>query len=131
MPMRLIRTTLPALALCLLLAAAPSVLARGGDDARVTRTGKCTKNSTWKLKLKREDGGKIETELEVDQNKAGVRWSVTLRRGSTVLTKTAATTRGRSGSFSLERLVANGAGTDTISATATRKGETCRAKASI
>ena len=111
MPTKLSRLLSPAaLSLCLLLAAAPSVLARGGDDARVTRTGKCTKNSTWKLKLKREDGGKIETELEVDQNRAGVRWSVTLKRGSTVLTKTSATTRGRSGSFSLERLVPDGAG---------------------
>ena len=131
MPMRLSRLVVPALSLCLLLAAAPSVLARGGNDSRVTRSGKCTKNSTWKLKLKREDGGRIETELEVDQNKAGVRWSVTFKRGSTVLTKTAATTHGRSGSFSLQRLIANGAGTDRISATATRTGETCRASASI
>lgn len=132
MPMRISRMLLPAaLSLCLLLAAAPSVLARGGNDARVTRSGKCTKNSTWKLKLKREDGGRIETELEVDQNKAGVRWSVTLKRGSTVLTRTAATTRAPSGSFSLERLVPNGPGTDRISATATRSGETCRASASI
>jgi hypothetical protein len=131
MPTRLPTLLVLALSLSLLLATAPSVLARGGKDQRVTRTGKCTKNSTWKLKLKREDGGRIETELEVDQNKAGVRWSVTLRRGSTVLTRTAATTRGRSGSFSLSRLIPDGAGTDTISATATRRGETCRAKASI
>ena len=131
MPMRFSRLIVPALSLCLLLAAAPSVMARGGDNGRVIRSGKCTKNSTWKLKLKREDGGRIETELEVDQNKAGVRWSVTLKRGSTVVTKTAATTRGRSGSFSLTRLVPNGAGTDRITATATRSGETCRASASI
>ena len=69
----------------LLLTLAPSALARGGkDDDRIVKRGACTASSTWKLKAKSDDG-RIDTEFEVDQNRVGKRWRVTLvRKGSTV-----------------------------------------------
>ena len=57
------------------LALSPTALAK--DGVRVS--GKCSKASTSKLKLSREDAG-TEVEFEVDQNRNGVRWRVV--RGS-------------------------------------------------
>src|SRR3954451_11392725 len=92
-----------------------TALAKGGD---VVKRGSCTKGSTYKLKL-RADDGRIQTELEVDQNVAGVKWSVVLRRNGSVAASTSATTTAPSGSFSVRRLLTNGPGADTISARAT------------
>jgi hypothetical protein len=93
--------------------------------------GSCTGNSTAKLKVKR-DRGRLKTEFEVDQNVNGVAWTVKLSRNGTVAVNTTRTTRAPSGSFSIERRLANGAGPDTISATATSPtGEVCTASATI
>jgi hypothetical protein len=110
-------------------AAAPATaLAKGGDDNRVERRGTCTSGSTAKLKLKSDDG-RLETEFEVDQNRNGVRWRVTLRRNGTVVVSTRATTRAPSGSFSVERRIARG-GTITARAVSP-SGEVCSARASL
>jgi hypothetical protein len=94
-------------------------------------TGDCTGNSTAKLKVKR-DRGRLKTEFEVDQNVNGVAWAVKLSRNGTVAVDTTRTTHAPSGSFSVERRLANGAGPDTISATATSPtGEVCTASATI
>ena len=62
----------------MLLALAPTALAGGSKDGDgVVKRGKCTASSTWKLKVKSDDG-RIETEFEVDQNRVGKRWRVTL-----------------------------------------------------
>ena len=111
-------------ALCL----APAGLAKNRDDVRVK--GSCTASSTAKLKLS-EENGRIEVEFEVDQNRNGVRWAVVLRRQGNVVLRTTKVTRGPSGSFEARALVANGPGADAISATATRSGETCSARASF
>ncbi len=110
-------------------ALAPAVaLAKDGD---VERAGTCTGNSSAKIKLSPDDG-RIETEFEVDQNRRGVRWTVTLRRNGKRVVSTHKTTRGASGSWSLERRLADGAGTDTIRARAVSpSGEVCTARASI
>jgi hypothetical protein len=110
-------------------AAAP---AKDGD---VLVRGTCTKASAAKLKLSFEDG-RIEVELEVDQNRNGVRWSVTLRRvvsgGTRLLFSGSRVTRPPSGSFELRRVVTNRPGRDTIRARAVSpSGEVCRATASI
>ena len=63
-------------AAALALALVPTTVAKDGD---VVVRGTCTKASTAKLKLSPEDGA-IEVEFEVDQNRNGVRWSVSLRR---------------------------------------------------
>jgi 2-methylaconitate cis-trans-isomerase PrpF len=109
------------------LAIAPLASAKGGDGVRVQ--GACTTSSTAKLKLSHEDG-RIEVEFEVDQNRNGVRWKVTLRRNGSLVAATTATTHAPSGSFSLRRVISGTHGT--IVATATRSsGERCTAHAGI
>ena len=100
-------------------------------DGDVLVRGTCTGPSSSKLKLSEEDG-RIEVEFEVDQNRNGVRWSVVLRRPSFVVARAVAVTRGPSGSFELRRVVADLAGSDRITARATRaSGEVCRATATF
>jgi hypothetical protein len=110
-----------------LLAAAPAVEAKEGD---VIARGKCTQAATWKLKL-REENGRIEAELEVDQNRVGRRWTVVLRRNGLRVFSGVRFTRAPSGSFELRRVVANGAGADRITGVARHAatGEVCRAAA--
>ena len=105
---------------------------RSRSATRVRRaTGTCTGNSTAKLKAKPDDG-RLEAEFEVDQNRNGVRWTVSLRRNGTVVTRARPTTVAPSGSFSVERRIANPAGTDTISARAVSPtGEVCTASVTI
>jgi len=106
-------------------AAAPTASAKGGRG--VTVSGACSSASSSKLKLSREDSG-VEVEFEVDQNRNGVPWKVTLRRNGSLVTSTTRTTHAPSGSFSLHRLIS---GSGTFVATATRAGERCTAHASI
>jgi hypothetical protein len=111
----------------LALGVAPVASAKGGDGVRVS--GVCTKGSTAKLKLSSEDG-RVEVEFEVDQNRNGVPWHVTLRRNGSLLTSARATTRAPSGSFSLRRVISGERGT--FVAVATRaSGERCSARAAI
>ena len=110
------------------LVAVPATSAKDGD---VLVRGTCTGATTSKLKLSEEDG-RIEVEFEVDQNRNGVRWTVTLRRPTTLVVRTTRVTRGPSGSFELRRVVGNRAGADRIVARATRaSGEVCRAAATF
>ena len=109
------------------LAVAPIASAKGGPGVRVS--GACTKSSTAKLKLSQEDG-RIEVEFEVDQNRNGVPWKVTLRRNGSIVAATTATTRAPSGSFSVRRVISGPRGK--VAAVATRSsGERCTAVASI
>ncbi|HST39112.1 MAG TPA: hypothetical protein VLK58_06375 [Conexibacter sp.] len=103
---------------------------RGGDDRGRDRgvrvSGRCDRGSTAKLKVKPDDG-RIEVEFEVDQNRNGVTWNVQLRRNGNIAVSTRATTRGPSGSFSVERKIAGSSG-DRFSARATSpSGEVCTA----
>jgi len=101
------------------------------NDADVRKAGSCTGNTSAKIKLSPEDGG-IETEFEVDQNRTGVTWKVVLRHNGEVAARTKATTKGRSGSFEVRRVLDGGQGADTISARAVSpSGEVCTAGASI
>ena len=109
------------------LALAPVASAKGGDGVRVR--GVCTNGSTAKLKLSREDNG-TEVEFEVDQNRSGVRWHVTLRRNGSLVASTRAITRAPSGSFEVRRMIGGTHGT--VVAVATRaSGERCTARAAI
>jgi hypothetical protein len=120
---------IPLTALAALLAAAAPSPAKDGDG-RVIRTGDCSGASDWKLKAKPDDG-RLEVEFEVDQNRNGVAWKVKLRRNGKTVVSTTRRTAAPSGSFSLERRIGDPAGTDRISAVATRDGETCRAALNI
>ena len=70
-----------------------------------------------KLKAKHDDG-RVETEFEVDQNRNGRRWNVVIRRNGVVVFRGSRITRPPSGSFSVNRRIANAAGRDRIVATA-------------
>jgi hypothetical protein len=110
-----------------LLVAAPAVQAKEGD---VLVRGKCTQATTWKLKLS-EENGRIEVELEVDQNRVGRRWTVVLRRNGIQAFSGARFTRAPSGSFEVRRVVPNAVGSDRITGVARHAatGEVCRAAA--
>jgi hypothetical protein len=107
-----------------MLATAPVIAAKGTD---VVRTGNCSMNSDWKLKVGPDDG-RLEVEFEVDQNRNGQVWNVTLKNDGSVFFSGQKTTKAPSGSFSVERRTSNGAGTDRIVGKATnpKTGETCK-----
>jgi len=104
----------------------------GGGGSRGTRVaGTCTDGSTAKLKAKPDDG-RLEVEFEVDQNRNGVTWAVRVRRDGTLVIRRNATTHGPSGSFSIEKKIANPAGSDHITARATSpSGEVCTASLTV
>jgi hypothetical protein len=104
----------------------PAALAKNGHPRAVSVRGVCTQQSTSKLKLTREDRG-IEVEFEVDQNRNGVPWNVTLKRNGHRVASLRAVTRAPSGSFEIRRVIAGKLGSSRIVARATRSGETCTA----
>jgi hypothetical protein len=105
--------------------------AKGGGDRATRVAGTCTRSASAKIKAKHDDG-RIETEFEVDQNRNGVTWKVTIRRNGVVAVSTTATTRAPSGSFSVERKISNGAGPDRITARATSpSGQVCTAAVTV
>ena len=117
----------------MLLALAPTALAgqsKGGKG--IIKQGKCTGSSTWKLKVKSDDG-RLQTEFEVDQNRVGKRWRVTLVRDGSTVFRGIRTTVAPSGSFTVRRLLTASAGTSRIvaSAKALQSGESCRAVVSF
>ena len=99
-------------------------------DGDVIRTGACSSNSDWKLKLSPEDG-KIEVEFEVDQNKVGKEWRVVLKKDGERFFSGVRTTQAPSGSFEVNKVTGNGAGHEVIVGKATNlnSGETCRGEA--
>jgi hypothetical protein len=121
-------TMLIAIAAALAVIVPATATAKDGD---VKRSGSCTGSTSAKIKLSPEDG-RIEAELEVDQNRNGVRWKVVLKRNGKVAARTRATTHGPSGSFEVRRVLGNGPGQDTIAARAkSPSGEVCTARATI
>ncbi|MGL5908815.1 MAG: hypothetical protein ACRCZP_02365, partial [Phycicoccus sp.] len=116
-----------ALATFLVATAAPAALAKGPE---VRTSGACSQGATWKLKAKADDG-RLEVELEVDSNRVGQVWSWSMRDNGVAVASGSATTVAPSGSFEVERRVANRAGADTITAVARHAatGQTCSARA--
>jgi hypothetical protein len=106
--------------------------ASGRDDGGEIRVrGTCTGRATAKLKAKHDDG-RLEVEFEVDQNRNGVSWRVVIRRNGAVAVSTRAVTRAPSGSFSVERRIADPAGKDRVTARAVSpSGQVCRASLAI
>jgi hypothetical protein len=114
-------------ALTLALAASPASAKRG--DVRVA--GTCTKASSSKLELS-DEGGRIEVEFEVDQNRNGVRWTVGLDQNGARLARLARTTRAPSGSFEARVVAPNTPRADRFVARATSPaGEVCTARATF
>lgn len=96
----------------------------GGGDDRVIKTGTCSDGARWKLKVKTDDG-RLEVEGEVDSNQSGQSWNWKIKDNGSVAAKGSATTGGSSGSFSVERKIADKSGTDTITFRARHSGEVC------
>jgi len=119
-----------------LMGAAPALADSGsgssgsGNDQDVIRTGGCSLNSDWKLKLSDEDS-MLEVEFEVDQNVVGDVWQVTLKRNGTRFFSGQRTTQAPSGSFEVRRVLSDPEGTDLVVARAvnTTTGEVCRGRA--
>lgn len=114
----------------LLLAALLPGVAPARDNPGVIKTGKCSNGASWKLKAKHDDA-RIEVEFEVDQNRRGVRWLVSLHRNGVLVGRRARVTRGPSGSFEVRFVTRNAPGADRFVARAARIGERCVARASF
>jgi len=106
----------------------------GGGGGKVTRTvaknGNCSAASHSRLKVKADDG-RLETEFEVDQNRVGKRWRVTIVKNGSTVFRGIRTTQAPSGSFDVHRLLAGGTGRIVATAKSLTSGETCRASISF
>lgn len=117
------------LTMSMLVAGGSMVSAKEGD---VRKSGSCSSGSTWKLKLSKDDS-RLETEFEVDQNKNGDTWKVSLKHEGVRYFKGERVTKAPSGSFEVSKRVDDAAGQDTIRAWAKnlRTDEVCRGVAKI
>ena len=117
----LVAASLPAFA------AAP---ANAGDDNEKIRTGSCSGSADWKIKVKPDDG-RLEVEAEIDSNQRGQNWRWRLKRDGKLVERGTSTTRGRSGSFEVERKVSNSRGQDSFKFRARHNGQVCVARVTI
>jgi hypothetical protein len=110
------------------LAAAPTGVAKDGD---IRVAGTCTGSTTSKIKLSAEDGG-IEVEFEVDQNRNGVPWRVTLSQNGRTVARLTRVTRAPSGSFEARKVTSDRPGADVLRGRAVSPtGEVCTARATF
>lgn len=112
-----------------MLALTSTASARDGD---IRANGTCTASSSTKIKLGPRDGI-IEVEFEVDQNRNGIVWNVTLVDNGIQVFSGKATTKAPSGSFEVRRRIANRSGPDTVTGTAVNPatGERCTVSATV
>jgi hypothetical protein len=110
--------------------AVPAQASHGGGG--VQQTGSCSQGANWKLKAKTDDG-LIEVEAEVDSNVVGQVWKWKIADNGKVAAKGTSTTTAPSGSFSVERRVANQAGADkfVLKASNAATGETCKGSVTL
>ena len=124
--MKTIRTALAATTIAVVGLTGVGVAPAFAGDDEVIREGNCSGSADWKLKVKTDDG-RLEVEGEVDSNVRGQQWTWRILRNGNVAARGTATTTGRSGSFSIERRVTNGPGSDRIGFRARNaaSGQTC------
>ena len=105
--------------------------ARGGNDG-VRAAGHCSGSTVWKLKAKPDDR-RLEVELEIDSRRNGQRWSVAVADNGVRVFTGARRTHAPSGSFEVERRIADRAGSDRITAAArnTVTGERCYGRVTL
>ena len=121
---RTLRITAAALTAALVAVPALPAVAKDGD---VIRRGNCSGSTDWKLKAKPDDG-RLEVEWEVDSNRVGQTWTWTIRHDGVLKASGTRTTLAPSGSFSVERRIADAAGVHRITGYAKNAatGEICR-----
>ena len=131
------RTVLAALTLSTLAlplaAVAPATASHGSARSGAVRThGGCGGPAVWNLKVK-PDNGRIEFQAEVDSNHVGQVWDWTIKHNGIRSAKGSSTTHGASGSFTVQRRLANRAGTDHFVFRAERRstGAVCRGTISL
>ena len=127
-PTRSTRTVLAALtvaALTVPVGLVPPASASHGGGTDVRTSGHCSGSAHWSLKAKPDDG-RIEVEGEVDSNRAGQVWHWRLKHNGSLSARGTKRTAGRSGSFDVERRMANLAGTDHFTFRATHRRQVCR-----
>jgi hypothetical protein len=117
------RTMAATAAAALLMTVGASSPAAAGDDEKIRR-GSCSGSADWKLKVKPDDG-RLEVEAEVDSNVNGQQWRWRIRHNGSVSARGKATTKGPSGSFDVERRMANLAGTDRFRFRAVHDSQVC------
>lgn len=108
-----------------LLVTATPAFASGGGGGGVSSSGACTNGGHFQLKAKHDDG-RIEMEYEVDSNRVGEVWAVRVTDNGAVVVAQHATTAGRSGSFTIRKVIADRPGPDKLHARATFQNYTCR-----
>jgi hypothetical protein len=116
------------LAAPLVVAATPAFASGGGGG--VKSSGACTNGGHFELKAKHDDGS-VEMEFEVDSNRAGQAWAVRVTDNGAVVVSRHATTAGRSGSFTVRKVIADQPGSDKIHARATFQNHTCRGSVTL
>lgn len=106
------------------IAAAP---AQAGGTNFTGTTGTCSMGSIWKMKAKPQLGG-IQMEFSVDTPRARQAWSVRVTDNGALVFSGNKVTNRISGSFSVNRTVADAAGTDRLVGRAknAKTGEMCR-----
>jgi hypothetical protein len=109
-----------------------AVPAHAGGGDFIEETGTCSMGSTWVMKAK-HDTGRIELEFSVDSNRAGQTWSVRVTDNRTLVFTGNRVTNRISRSFSVDRMLADRAGTDTFRGRATnaKTGELCRGQVAL
>jgi hypothetical protein len=103
------------------LAAAPAQASGGGG---VETRGTCGAGVTFKLKAK-HDNGRVEVEYEVDSNRVGQLWTVSLTDNTVRIFSGQRRTAAPSGSFSVRVLTTDRSGADVIRSRATFGGQVC------
>jgi hypothetical protein len=118
------RTAIAVMTICMAAGTTAPALASGGGG--VQRQGACSMASTWALKAK-ADNGRLEVEGQVDSNVVGQHWAWRILHNGAVAARGSATTTAPSGSFSVQRSVANSNGVDHIGwrASNAATGEQC------
>jgi hypothetical protein len=120
------RTAAAAVAAAMLATMGTAVPAQAGDDEKI-REGRCSGSAHWKLKVKPDDG-RLEVEAEIDSNVNGQTWRWRIVHNGSVSARGRSTTRGPSGSFDVERRMANLAGTDRFRLRAKHGDQVCRGR---
>lgn len=118
--------TISALSLAMLAPFAPAAVA-DDDDGEILRTGSCSGSADWKLKAQRDDGA-LEVEWEVDSNRVGQVWRVRIYDNGDRVVAARRTTQAPSGSFEVERHIADRPGSDRLVARSRNlaSGQVCR-----
>lgn len=120
-------TTTALLAGGLVLATAPAASA----EVEKVKRGDCTKSSTWKLELEKDDG-QIDIDFDGHTKRAGKTWKYKVKQDG-VVRHSGRTVTETDGEFDVDKDVKDRSGKDTIvvRAESLASGEVCKARMSI